>query len=166
MGDGPSLYRHKLSNEAKHEICRLVAEYTPPAIIRSYLKEYFGVEISLTNINHYKKSYKWQGIITTMRNYFLANIETIPMSHKAVRIARLEQLFSHAIANSEIKTAVSILRQAQVEMEGIKVSLGTREFSPTVDMSEAEMGRILEEAQEQGIKLIIPGNDRLIVGNN
>lgn len=160
MGDGPSLYRHKLGNEAKHEICRLVAEYTPPSIIKSYLKEYFGVEVTITNINHYKKSYKWQGIITTMRNYFLANIENIPMSHKAVRIARLEQLFSYAMANGETRTAVSVLRQAQVEMEGIKVSLGSREFSPTVDMPEDEIGRILEEAQEQGIKLIIPGNGR------
>ena len=56
MDDGQSLYKHKLNGEAKHEICRLIAEYTPPSVIKSYIKEYFGIEVSLTNINHYKKS--------------------------------------------------------------------------------------------------------------
>ena len=149
----------KLPTEARHEICRLIAEYTPPFLIRSYVEDYYGIRVTLTNINHYKKSKRWQGLIVTLRNYFLANIEKIPMSHKAVRMARLEILFNHAVVNGEVRVAVAVLRQSQVEMEGIKVQLGSKEFSPTADMTDDDIVQLLTDAQAQGVRIVIPGGN-------
>lgn len=141
----------KLSNEAKKDLCRLLAHYTPPSQIVEHIFSYYGVEISQANVNYYSSSKKWGILIETFRTLFLNNIKEIPMSFKEVRMARLESLYNSAVTAGDYTTAIRILRQAQQEMEGIKISLGKGEISPINNYdNDEELESMLSEA---GVKI-------------
>lgn len=86
------------SSDEKVQICKWIAWFKSPKEIQSLVKEEFGKTIDASTLSRsYFHNPQWQELIGQLRKDFLADISTVPISHKRVRLERLERIFQEAL---------------------------------------------------------------------
>ena len=110
----------KLPLPIKRVVCDLLGQYRTPSEIQRHLKETYNLVVSEQAIGYYghPKS-KWMPLIQRSRATFLAQLQEIPISQKAVRLDRYERLYQRAVKANKDHDARLALFGAQKEMDGV-----------------------------------------------
>ena len=107
----------KFSEEEKMEIIVMIAQGMSPTEIVHETQERFGKSVSKTELIQYKQTDKWRPIIQKLKADFMANLSETAISHKRVRLERVEKVYDKAIEMGQLKLGLSSLEHARKEME-------------------------------------------------
>jgi hypothetical protein len=152
----------KLTHEQRAFIVGKLAQFaTVGEVVRAF-KENFGTEITAQLVAHYDVSCrgynngrKWKALFDQERATFLDEVARIGISHRTVRLKRLEDLWGRAVAAGNLGLAASFLEQAAKEVGGLYTS--RREVEANVSMryedktTEELKQEILQEMMELGL---------------
>lgn len=131
--------RNLLSDEVKKFIVESLACYDKPSQVAKAVKEEFDLDVTRqqcaaynpTKVTGRELSQKWQDLFNSTRETFLENEASIGITHKAVRLRRLERLLDRAEAGGDLAMSKTILELIRKEMNdpprpGTKVIEGPR----------------------------------------
>lgn len=104
--------------EVKEFIMSELGAFTKVSEIMRLVKEKFGISISNVQIYNYKAAPKWQPIINKYRQKYMANMDDVPMSHKKVRLQRVEQLYEKSLKTDSVRDSLSTIEHSRKELEG------------------------------------------------
>jgi hypothetical protein len=117
-----------LSGEQKRFVVESLAYYDTPVMIQTALKERFGTEATLQQINYYNPesaqgkrelAKEWKDLFYQRRRAFDSEAETIPIARLAFRLRRLNQMVdSPKIAKNPV-LAAALLKQAAMDAGGM-----------------------------------------------
>ena len=101
-------------------MCQLLAEFEPPLVIKTALKDEFGVSIATEAIYHYKRSPKWQKVVQAKREALDAAIDRLPISSRYWRLKRRQEMIDKAEAliqkSSDVAAPGTLLQDAAKEL--------------------------------------------------
>jgi hypothetical protein len=112
-----------LTDDVKAYIVRALACFDSPTQVAKAIQADFGLTVTPQQVEAYdpnkvtgsKLSSKWRQVFEGARNRFLADTSSIGVSHRAVRLKRLERMASKAEDMGAIGLAASLLEQAAKE---------------------------------------------------
>lgn len=153
----------RLSEQEKHVIVTLLAQFHRPADVVVQLREHFGVEVDRFQVRsydptnpRYEAGEKWRSIFKIAREAHLRSVDDVPIAHLAYRLGELQKLYERAAQAGNLVLASALLRQAAWETCGMKAARpapsAADQFGPA-SMSAAErrerVGDMLKAALEQ-----------------
>lgn len=159
----------RLTAEHKTFIVQRLACFDTPSAVADAVKEIFGIEIVRQSIQSYDPTKvsgkalakKWQALFTETREKFLSDTSDIAISHKSVRLQRLERMADKAEKSKNYVLAASLLEQAAKECGDQYTNLrriaptapdGIQPYQPAQNMSASELdNRIAELLKRTGI---------------
>lgn len=104
---------------------RGLATFLSPTEVKAELRKDFRVDVSLRQIVYYDATSKnpdlaqtWIDLFTSTREHYLSDLEEIPISHRAIRLRRLERMEHKAEERGNYALAMQILEQVAKEMGG------------------------------------------------
>jgi len=112
----------KLRDKERREVVKRLACFEQPAEVQDYVSEEFDKEPSIRQIIHYDPTKsehtgeKWEELFERTREEFLSDLDTIPLSHRAVRLRELTALYEKAKKDDEVQVAARMLKQAAKEV--------------------------------------------------
>lgn len=118
--------QQRLDEEAKAFLVERLACYDTPTQAQAALKEEFGLDVSLPAIQAYDPT-KRQGkdlsqklvtLFRKTREKFQSDVESIPISHKALRLKTLDRARSHFERVNNFVAAADMCERAAKEMGG------------------------------------------------
>lgn len=80
-----------LSDDHKIVICTLLSSFKTSQQIAAYFKESHNITITFASIRYYLTAPGWKPMIDRMRAEYVQQIAHIPISHKRMRLERLEE---------------------------------------------------------------------------
>ena len=112
-----------LSIEAKRYIVQALACFDTPSQVVKAIKADLGVDVSAQQVEAYdpnkkageKLSPKLKALFESSRAKFLDDTSQIPVSHKAVRLRRLDRMAQKAEEKGNLPLAAELLEQAAKE---------------------------------------------------
>jgi hypothetical protein len=113
-----------ISKELKRYIVRANAFFDSPSEVVRLVAAEFGVTITKAQVQRYDPT-KAQGsslssdlrlLFERTRHEFIEEIEAVPVAHRAVRLRRLDQIYTQAQAGGLHKIALNALRAIHQEM--------------------------------------------------
>ena len=116
----------KLTDEARTFVVQGLACFgTPTEMVRA-VRERFGLEISAQGCEAYDPTKragwnlaeKWMAIFQATRAAFVAEMETVGVAHRSVRLSKLDQLCTHAMQAANLALAARVMEQAAREVGG------------------------------------------------
>ncbi len=116
----------ELLDEEKREVVKLLAEFHDIPEVQKYIKKQFNKSLAYNSVKFYLHSKKWAPMLERLRAEFVTPIMSVAVSHKFVRLTRLEELYHKAMDNKNLKDieklreAREILSEARAEIEGSK----------------------------------------------
>lgn len=137
----------KLDDAIKIFIVHRLGEFKSYQHVAGLVKKHFGIEIPRQQVYLYttdRVSEKWQQELKRHRKAFLKDLDSIPISNKAVRLQHLDEQLSRieqqlrSVDNGQTlthqgrkksrdveltQTLLELIKQAQDEMEGRKPSI-------------------------------------------
>lgn len=162
----------QLKDSEKREIVQRLAVFESPSEIADWASEEFGKDISRSQVFHYdptrsdRMGEKWEKLFERTREDFLEDVDTIPLSHRAVRLRELQRLYKYLTKglheNDEagevidVTEAARMLKQAAKEVGGKFTNVERKEHSgpdggpievKDTKLSDAELARIAAEAE-------------------
>lgn len=116
----------KVTEEAKTFIVQSLACFDSPSVVAAALKSEHGVVISRQAIESYdptksagrRMSHKLVAIFQATRKAFLTDVSKVGISHKAVRLRRLQRMADRAEEQGNRGMVLQILEQAAKEEGG------------------------------------------------
>ena len=116
----------ELLDEEKREVVKLLAEFHDIPEVQKHIKKNFNKSLAYNSVKFYLHSKKWKPMLERLRAEFVEPIMSIAVSHKFVRLNRLEDLYHKTMDNKNLKEvekireAREILSEARAEIEGSK----------------------------------------------
>ena len=116
----------ELLDEEKREVVKLLAEFHDIPEVQKHIKKNFNKSLAYNSVKFYLHSKKWAPMLERLRAEFVQPIMSVAVSHKFVRLSRLEDLYHKAMDNKNLKEAEKIraareiLTEARAEIEGSK----------------------------------------------
>jgi hypothetical protein len=114
-----------LTDEIKEFIVRGLARYETPSRVAAAVKNVFDVEVSRQQVFSYnargsrQPAERWCELFETTREAFLADLGSIGVAQKAVRLRKLERFAELAEEREHYTRAAGFLEQAAKECGGI-----------------------------------------------
>jgi hypothetical protein len=114
-----------LHDEIKEFIVRGLARFETPTHVADAVREKFGIEVSRQQVYRYDPanpeppSQRWREVHAATRRAFLRDVAEVGVAQKAVRLAMLDRMVHHAMANDRFTRAAGFLEQAAKECGGI-----------------------------------------------
>lgn len=116
----------KLSPELKLYIVQRLAVFDLPATIIKAVKEEYGITVTSQQLQAYdpntvngaEMSKKLKDVFYATRKKYLEDTSSIPITHKAHRLAVLNRLINQAETRGNAALAAQLLEQAAKEMGG------------------------------------------------
>lgn len=113
----------KLKENQKAFIVNRLACFETPSDVVKAVKEEYGIEMTRQRVQQYDPtksagkdlSQKWRDLFEATRKRFIEDTTEIAISHKAVRLARLQRMADKAEAKGNIPLAAQLLEQAAKE---------------------------------------------------
>jgi hypothetical protein len=114
----------QLTDEIRAAIVQALGCYGSPSEVAEAVKEMHGLEVSRQTVESYdptkyagqRLSKRWRDLFTDARKRFLADLDEIPIAHKAYRLRRLWRMMERAEHKGNITLVLQILEQAAKEM--------------------------------------------------
>lgn len=113
----------RLTEKVKRRIVEHLACYHSPAEVARLIKEEFGTTLTARHVRAYDPtslqcmaSQRWIDYHTATRERFQNETAHIPITHRAVRLHRLQEAFDHAIDRGNFRLAMKLLEQSAKEM--------------------------------------------------
>src|SRR3990167_336737 len=116
----------KLSEPQQMQLCQWIATFHSDKAIQQLVKERFGPLISITSVNSYRHTKRWQPLINRLRQEWAAGVVEIPIAHKRYRLGELLRMFEQCLSDKRLtledkrKEGITILREARYEMDEAK----------------------------------------------
>src|SRR5436190_4004470 len=118
--------RYKLTEEQKIKVVQRLAGFDPPFLVRKWLREECGVNITLQALEYYDPtSYagrhllkRWKSLFLATRKAILEDRAVIGAANKMVRVRWLDGLVHDAMNKGDAKLAADLLAQVAREMGG------------------------------------------------
>jgi hypothetical protein len=130
-----------LRDSERREIVRRLACFESPPEVAEWASEEFEKDVTRNQVHHYdptrsdETAEKWEELFQETREAFLSDLDTIPLSHQAVRLRELTDLYERAKEQEEIEKAARMLKQAAKESGGKFTNVERKEHSGSVDLS-------------------------------
>jgi len=112
----------RLTDTERKEIVRRLACFESPSEVKEWASTELEKDLSLEQIAHYdptrrdRAGQKWRDLFHETREAFLSDLDTIPLSHRAVRLRELTDLYERAKEQEEVEKAARMLKQAAKEV--------------------------------------------------
>jgi len=112
----------RLRDTERREIVQRLACFESPSEVVEYVSEAFEKDVSVRQVCHYdptrsdETAEKWETLFEETRESFLNDLDTIPLSHRAVRLRELTDLYKRAKEQEEVGKAARMLKQAAKEV--------------------------------------------------
>ena len=116
----------KLTEEAKHRVCELYAQFHTPTQIQRILKDEFSVHITTGSLCIYPRQKKWKPLIDRLRQEWALGLMDLPLAHKRGRMEELVRLYKQVQRAetlsefSRITQSLALLREMREEMDEAK----------------------------------------------
>jgi hypothetical protein len=115
----------KLTNAMQVTLVQALARFEGLTAAARLLKELYGVEISVQLAAHYmpgpgsEVAPKWVKLFEETRAAFVADVDSVSVHHRAVRMRKLERYIEKAEETKRYGLAAQLLRQAAEESGGV-----------------------------------------------
>lgn len=156
----------RLTAEQKTFIVQRLACFDTPSAVAEAVKEVFGLELTRQTIQVYDPTKiagktlakKWRELFDATREQFLTDTTGIAVSHKAVRLQRLERMADKAEARGNYVLAAQLLEQIAKECGDMFTNLrrvaptmpdGETPYQPARGLSESELDARIAELQQK-----------------
>ena len=116
----------ELTEDERREVVKQLAEFHDIPEVQKHIKKNFNKNIGYNSVKFYLHSKKWKPMLERLRQEFVEPIMSVAVSHKFVRLSRLEDLYTKTMENKNLKEvekireAREILSEARTEIEGGK----------------------------------------------
>ena len=126
----------RLRDPERREIVRRLACFESPTEVAEWAREAFDKELSVRQVWHYdptrsdKTGQKWEKLFNDTREEFLSDLDSIPISHQAVRLRELQRLYDR-VKDQDEERAARMIKQAAKEIGGKFTNLERREHDVT-----------------------------------
>ena len=117
MGD-PGRY----SQEHTEHICQLLARYTDYPVIVASMQRAFRRTFPFKHYAYFRRAPRWQPLIATLRQEYLADMDDVPIAQQRIRLERLEKLYQDA---KEPRLKILVLRAASDELKDPRIGTQT-----------------------------------------
>lgn len=117
MKSGPPAKVRLLEDEHQLELIKLIAQGLTSSQIIIKFKEELDITLNYRHIYNYRHAKKWQEKIRELKTYYRSNVDSIPGSHKSVRIRRMEFVMDKASKKGDLRAAISANEQIRKEFE-------------------------------------------------
>jgi hypothetical protein len=162
-----------LSNEQKAYIISAFARFDGVAEVCRSFKDEYGLDLPKPHAlaynpggTKYRGAPKWHDLFERERKSFLANVNSIGIANKTVRMQRLERLCVIAMERKNVKLAAELMEQAAKEMGEIFTNRREVKSESKVSMShmttEELRNEIISDLAKLGVDatgLALPGLD-------
>lgn len=132
----------ELTHEQKTFIVTCLANFMSPTEVADEVKQEFGFEISRQNVRYYNPEQspalpgQWRALFTLEREKAIAQVRAVGISHKAVRLRELQDLYRRAKKMKNIKLAAELMEQAAKECGGLYTNTRKIGTNPREALSE------------------------------
>lgn len=113
----------RLTSQVKHRIVEHLACFHSPSEVVALIEEEFGIKLTPRQIRAYDPtslqcvaSERLKNLHRATRERFQNEMGSIPITHRAYRLYRLQQAFDDALGRANIRLAMRLLEQAAKEM--------------------------------------------------
>lgn len=114
----------KLTDEARTFVVQRLAMYDPPELVARAVKDEFGITISRQGVHCYdptkhagrQLAKKWRDLFEATRKALVDGTAEVGVTHKLVRVRRLERMADRAEAVGNMALAKDLLKQVAEEM--------------------------------------------------
>jgi hypothetical protein len=148
-----------LRDTERKEIVQRLACFETPTAVAEWASEEYEKDITPNQVHHYdptrcdETAEKWTELFQETRKAFLNDLDTIPLSHRAVRLRELTTLYERAKEDEQLQEAARMLKQAAKEVGGAftnETELSGKDGGPIeikrdVKLSDAELAQIAAE---------------------
>ena len=158
----------KLTEEAKHRVCELYAQFSTPTQVQKILKEEYQVDVSTASLCIYPRQKKWKPLIDRLRQEWAAGLMDLPLAHKRGRMEELIALFKRVQRAetlsefSKITQSLAILRDMRAEMDEAKSHFTTIFATQIHNYSDEELITRRRELLSRLDELRGTGNGKII----
>jgi len=124
-----------LRETERREIVQRLACFESPTEVAEWASEAFEKDVTPNQVHHYdptrcdETAQKWTELFQETREAFLNDLDTIPLSHRAVRLRELTDLYERAKEQEEVEKAARMLKQAAKEVGEKFTNVERREHS-------------------------------------
>jgi len=111
-----------LRDSERREIVQRLACFESPTEVAEWASAEFEKDVTPNQVHHYDPTRakdtadKWEELFQETREAFLNDLDTIPLSHRAVRLRELTDLYERAKEQEEVEKAARMLKQAAKEV--------------------------------------------------
>jgi len=111
----------RLTNTERQKIVRRLACFESPTEVVEWAEEELDKDLTVRQVWHYdptrsdETAEKWVELFEDTREDFLNDLDTIPLSHRAVRLQELQRLYDRLKGEDETEAA-RLLKQAAKEV--------------------------------------------------
>ena len=112
----------RYSQEHIEHICQLVARYTDYPVMVESLKRAFRRSFPFKHYAYFRRAPRWQPLIATLRQQYLADLDDIPIAQQRIRLERLEKLYQDATSDN---LKIRVLQAASEELKDPKIGTQT-----------------------------------------
>ena len=111
----------QLKDSERQKIVRRLACFESPTEVVEWAEEELGKDLNRRQVWHYdptrsdETAQKWEKLFKKTREAFLSDLDTIPLSHRAVRLRELQRLYDRLKDEDETEAA-RLLKQAAKEV--------------------------------------------------
>jgi hypothetical protein len=111
-----------LRDSERREIVQRLACFESPTEVAEWASVEFEKDVTPNQVHHYDPTRaedtadKWEKLFQETREAFLSDLETIPLSHRAVRLRELTTLYERAKEQDNNEKAARMLKQAAKEV--------------------------------------------------
>jgi len=112
----------RLTTPEKRQVVQRLAAFETPTEVVQWAAEDLEKQLSHEQVSYYdptrgsRHSPKWEELFYEAREEFLNDLDTIPLSHRAVRLRELTDLYERAKEQEEVEKAARMLKQAAKEV--------------------------------------------------
>ena len=125
-----------LNDTERREIVQRLACFESPPEVAEWASEAFDKDVTPNQVHHYnptrceETAQKWVELFQETRDAFLNDLDTIPLSHQAVRLRELQRLYDR-VKDQDEERAARMIKQAAKEVGGKFTNLERREHDVT-----------------------------------
>jgi hypothetical protein len=129
-----------LTDEIRTFIVQSLARFDTPSQVAEAVKTQFDVEISRQHVFAYdpkasqRMAPRWRELHAATRQAYLREVAEIGIADKTVRLAMLDRMAHHALANNRLTNTAAFLEQAAKECGGVYES--RRSITPQLPVSQ------------------------------
>jgi len=111
-----------LNDTERRKIVQRLACFETPSEVVQWASQELEKDLTIQQVCHYDPTRsggtgeRWRTLFKETREEFLNDLDTIPLSHRAVRLRELTALYERAKEQEEVEKAARMLKQAAKEV--------------------------------------------------